>query len=69
MFSLFKRKKDNIIDVYEDIVARARDVKLYTDYGVEDNPAMRFQMIALHAAPYFAQYSTQGEGGKISSVV
>lgn len=64
MFALFKRKKENIIDTYEDIVARARDIKLYTDYGVEDNPAMRFQMIALHAAPYFMEYATQGEGAK-----
>ncbi len=64
MFSLFKRKTNETEQVYNLIVDQARAEKLYTDFGVEDKPAMRFQMIALHAAPFFIDYANKGEGIK-----
>ena len=64
MFSLFKRKNTEIEDVYNHIMDDARAPKLYEDYGVEDKPAMRFQMIALHAVPYMLRYSNEGQSRK-----
>lgn len=41
---------------YETIIDSARNPLLYTLYGVPDTPYGRFQMIALHAAPYIMKY-------------
>ena len=52
MLSLFKRKNTaDIQSLYGGVLLRARDERLYRDYGVPDTPIGRFQMIALHAAP------------------
>lgn len=57
MFSLFKHKKVETNDLYDDILDASRNLKLYTDYDVPDNPQGRFQMIALHATPYLLAFS------------
>ena len=61
---MFKRKNPKTIEDYETIVAQARNPALYTDYNVPDNPHGRFQMIALHASPYFIGYAQGGETGQ-----
>lgn len=63
MFSLFKRKS-SAEALYADIVEQARDLKLYSDFGVPDTPIGRFQMIALHAAPYMTRYANDNDGRK-----
>lgn len=57
MLSIFKRKPDEVQSVYFNILEQARNPILYTDYGVPDTPYGRFQMIALHAAPYCIKYT------------
>ena len=56
MFSMFKQKNNDVSIEYDIIMSQARDIKLYTEYGVSDTPQGRFQMIALHAAPFFIRY-------------
>jgi cytochrome b pre-mRNA-processing protein 3 len=62
MFSLFKRKNEKAIVIYNDIIDAARNPILYTDYNVSDTPMGRFQMIALHSAPYFIDFKNKGQG-------
>lgn len=63
MLSLFKRKNnDGIQSLYGDVVKRARDARLYRDFGVADTPIGRFQMIALHAAPEINAMIAAGQG-------
>jgi len=59
MFSLFKRKNSGIADIYALVLEQSRMPHLYTDYDVPDNPQGRFQMIALHAAPYMIAFINQ----------
>lgn len=61
MFSMLKNKNNRIADDYNAIILSAREPKLYTDYGVPDTPQGRFQMIALHASPYFLKYASLNE--------
>jgi cytochrome b pre-mRNA-processing protein 3 len=61
MFSLFKPKNnDEIEQIYQMIVDQSRQEQLYSDYGVPDKPIGRFQMIMLHAAPYFLSFANEG---------
>ena len=62
MFSMFKRKNDKATEEYEAVIAQSRNPVLYNDYNVPDNPHGRFQMIALHASPYFIKHGKAGEG-------
>lgn len=62
MFSLFKRKNGKVMNVYNEIVDAARNPVLYVDYNVPDTPMGRFQMIALHAAPYFIDFKNNNQG-------
>jgi cytochrome b pre-mRNA-processing protein 3 len=66
MFAFLKRqqKSAEIQDIYHTILKDARDPKLYEDYHVPDTPIGRFQMIALHSAPYFAQWARTNETRK-----
>ena len=64
VFSVFKNKNDSIVADYNAILALARNPALYTEYGVPDTPYGRFQMIALHAAPYYIRYIEEGRGRK-----
>lgn len=62
MFSIFKRKNDKAMEIYNAIVDAARNPVLYVDYNVPDTPMGRFQMIALHAAPYFIDFKNHKQG-------
>ena len=62
MFSLFKRKNDMAVTIYNDIIDAARNPSLYVDYNVPDNPMGRFQMIILHATPYFIGFKNNNQG-------
>ncbi len=64
MFSLFKRKNNQIADLYQQILEQSRNPILYTDYYVPDKPIGRFQMLTLHAAPYFLDYAEKNETHK-----
>ena len=64
MFSLFKRDDDDIKEIYDEILNISREPKLYTDYGVPDTPQGRFQMIALHCAPYMIMWTKNHEAQK-----
>lgn len=64
MFSLLKRKSDEIRSVYDRIVDQARQPVLYRDYGVPDTPIGRFHMIILHAAPQFMEWARDGQRNK-----
>jgi len=68
MFSLFKRKNTEVEAVYEAIITDARQPKLYTEYNVPDTPIGRFEMVALHAMPYFVTYAKANEGGKTQAL-
>lgn len=61
MFGFLKRQHhDDHAEIraeYERIIENARHEKLYTQYGVPDTPAARFQMIILHAVPTFRAYA------------
>ena len=60
---LFKRKNTKEIEQqYERIIHAARTPVLYTDYGVPDTPAGRFQMITLHAVPWLLAYKDKNDG-------
>jgi len=60
MFSLFKRKSDEVNDIYINIIEQSRNPILYTDYNVPDKPIGRFQMLTLHAAPFFIDLINKG---------
>lgn len=64
MFSLLKKHDKEIDTIYETILDQSRNPKLYTDYGVPDKPIGRFQMIALHTAPYFIQFAKNNQSQK-----
>lgn len=53
MFSIFKRKNNDIETIYHAIMDQSLSPTLYHDYNVPDTPQGRFQMITLHATPYF----------------
>lgn len=61
MFPFLKRKaahnRDDVYTQYTEIIDLARNERLYTEYGVPDTPAGRFQMITLHAAPVLRNYA------------
>ena len=62
MFSIFKAKNNEVVRDYETILSASRNETLYTKYNVPDTPQGRFQMIALHAAPYFGVYADRKQG-------
>ncbi|SNY93094.1 cytochrome b pre-mRNA-processing protein 3 [Cohaesibacter sp. ES.047] len=52
IFRLFRKETDRekaAAELYEAIVAQARQPEFYLDYGVEDSTNGRFEMIVLHA--------------------
>jgi cytochrome b pre-mRNA-processing protein 3 len=51
ILSLFRRKEPSPIplDLHDAIVAEARSVALYADFGVPDTVTGRFEMVVLHA--------------------
>ncbi len=61
MFSIFKRKNKNIETIYHTIMDQSLSPTLYRDYGVPDTPQGRFQMIVLHATPYFLSMTNKRE--------
>jgi|GEM_PF-1918671 len=60
MFGFLKRCEQTgykkIQDNYISIIEKSRNKQLYTEFGVPDTPAARFQMILLHAVPIFRDY-------------
>jgi cytochrome b pre-mRNA-processing protein 3 len=56
MFSLFKRKQNDIEALYHQIIDQSRQIVLYDTYGVPDTPFGRFHMIMLHASPHFKKF-------------
>jgi len=62
MFSLFRKKNRTDIDIaYNEIITQSRQDVLYTTYNVPDKPIGRFQMILLHAMPWFMGFARNGE--------
>ncbi|MCB4770213.1 ubiquinol-cytochrome C chaperone [Ancylobacter sp. Lp-2] len=56
--------RETIQRLYGVIVAQSRDPAYYTDYGVADSIAGRFEMILLHAFLLFHRLKDEGEAGK-----
>ncbi|MBS7546120.1 ubiquinol-cytochrome C chaperone family protein [Ancylobacter oerskovii] len=56
--------RETIQRLYGAIVASSRDPAYYTEYGVADSIAGRFEMILLHAFLLFHRLKDEGEAGK-----
>lgn len=52
IFNLFRRQPTpyDVEEAYRSIVAQSRQVKFYTDWGVQDTVTGRFDMVSLHLA-------------------
>ena len=62
IFNLFRKPPvapDAVLDTYRSIVAQSRQVKFYTDWGVEDSVTGRFDMVSLHLALYLRRLKNE----------
>ncbi len=65
-----RQRQDVATNLYNDLVAHARNPVFYTSYGVPDSELGRFEMICLHAFLLFRRLGkTDNDGRELSQAV